>query len=98
MALRRSGAASAVLGLALLIGATSVRSREAQNYSLFAAFGQPRPGSWLQDALASLSPDVRAAVERRLQRREAYEFKTTIPEVAAFEAKVAAGRRREIEL
>ena len=99
MALRRSGVASAVMGLVLLIGATSARSRDAsQNYSLFAAFGQPRPGSWLQETLASLTPDVRAAVERRLQRREGYEIKTPVPEVAAFEAKMAAGRRREIEL
>lgn len=69
-----------------------------QGYSLFAALGQPRSGSWLQEALKTLAPDVREAVEQRLARRAAHEVKTPIPEPAAFEAKVAAGRRREIEL
>ena len=86
----------------MLLGACAsaaiVRLDARQNYSLFAAFGQPRPGSWLQEALTFMAPDVRAAVERRLQRGEKYEIKTPVPEIAAFEVRVAAGRRREIEL
>ena len=90
------------LATALAIVATTVMppsaARDAlQNYSLFAALGHPRPGSWFQDALKALSPEVRAAIQRRLGRREAYEVKTPIPEAAAFELKVAAGRRQEIE-
>ena len=68
-----------------------------QNYSLFAALGQARPGSWFQESLKALTPEVREAIERRLRRRDAYEVRTPIPEPAAFELKVAAGRRQEIE-
>jgi hypothetical protein len=88
-----------VLGVVVAIGATPVPASPPvlQNYSLFAALGQPRPGSWFQEALKALSPEVREAIERRLQRREAYEVKTPVPEAVAFELKVAAGRRQEIE-
>jgi hypothetical protein len=81
-----------LLGLVLVAGASA-----RQNYSLFAAFGQPRPGSWLQTALTPIAPEAREAVERRLKRREGYELKTMVPEVAAFELKMAAVRRQEIE-
>ena len=88
-----------VFSFVAAIGVTTVPvSRPVlQNYSLFAALGQPRPGSWFQGALKSLSPQVREAIERRLRRREVYEVKTPIPEAGAFELKVAAGRRQEIE-
>ena len=87
-----------VLGFVAAIGPTTVPVSPPvpQNYSLFAAFGQPRPGSWFQESLKALSPQVREAIERRLRRREGYEVRTPIPE-AAFELKVAALRRQEIE-
>lgn len=93
------GHGALVLVLVVAIGVTTVPASPPvlQNYSLFAALGQPRPGSWFQEALKALSPEVREAVEGRLRRREAYEVKTPIPEMAAFELKVAAGRRQEIE-
>ena len=79
-------------GFVLTIGAIAL-----QNYALFAAFGQARPGSWFQESLKTLTPDVREAIEQRLRRRDAYEVKTPIPDPAAIELKVAAGRRQEIE-
>ena len=87
-----------VLAIGAIAGALWLPPRDTlQNYSLFAALGQARPGSWFQESLKALTPEVREAIERRLRRRDAYEVRTPIPEAAAFELKVAAGRRQEIE-